>query len=54
MSENNNEVRTVICPRCKKDYAEIHDLVMADTGIKIGETIKCPRCQKRRTHNEVL
>lgn len=46
MSENNNEVRTVICPRCKYEHAEIHDLVFADTGIKIGETIRCTRCQR--------
>lgn len=52
MSENNNEVRTVICPRCKYDYAEIHDLVFADTSIKIGETIRCPRCQKNKEENQ--
>ncbi|QRN90256.1 hypothetical protein JRU67_09290 [Mammaliicoccus sciuri] len=47
MTKNNDkeEYKHIICPRCNYIFAELHDVVMADTGTKIGETIKCPKCQ---------
>ena len=46
--------KTIRCPRCNYERAEIHNLIIAGTVRKIGETIICPKCQKRRTHNEIL
>ena len=46
--------KTIRCPRCNYERAEIHNLIIAGTVRKIGETIICPKCQKRRTHNEIF
>lgn len=44
---SDDKQRTITCPRCNYDRAEIHNIVMADVGVKVGETIKCPKCQKK-------
>ncbi len=39
--------KTIRCPRCNYERAEIHNLIIAGTVRKIGETIICPKCQKK-------
>ena len=39
--------KTIRCPRCNYERAEIHNLIIAGTVRKIGETIICTKCQKK-------
>ena len=46
--------KTISCPRCNYERAEIHNLIIAGTVRKIGETIICPKCQKKGGHTMKL
>lgn len=49
MAKNNDEkgqFEYVVCPRCNYNNAELHEIVMADTGWVLDHTVICPNCQK--------
>lgn len=42
------KTRTMTCPLCGYEHAEIHDLVAADTGVKYKVILICPNCKNER------